>query len=56
MHPGVGSAREQGITLAEVLDSYNNGLLGPGACEDEDFAIESIETPNTELCTYDLDY
>jgi len=26
--------REQGISLAETLDNYNNGVIGPGHCED----------------------
>lgn len=27
-----GADREEGIALAEVLDDFNNGLLGPGEC------------------------
>ena len=26
--------RQQGINLAETLDAYNNGVIGPGHCED----------------------
>jgi len=26
--------RAQGIALAETLDEYNNGLIGPGHCDD----------------------
>ena len=38
-HPPLGSApsdpdRAQGIALAETLDEYNTGVIGPGACED----------------------
>ena len=36
--------RAQGITLAETLDDYNNGVIGPGHCTDE-----TIE------CTLDLE-
>ncbi len=28
--------RAQGVALAEILDSYNNGLIGPGHCDDND--------------------
>jgi hypothetical protein len=48
--------REQGIAMAEILDSYNNGLLGPGPCEDEILALEPIEMPNPETCTCSMDY
>jgi hypothetical protein len=37
-HEGVrcirGPSRDWGIQLAETLDDYNNGLLGPGHCDD----------------------
>jgi len=31
-----GGEREQWIVLAEVFDQYNNGLIGPGHCNDID--------------------
>jgi hypothetical protein len=51
-----GLDREQGVALAEKLDSYNNGLLGPGPCEDETLALEPLEIPNPDLCTFSMDY
>ena len=32
-----GADREAGIVLAEVLDDYNNGAIGPGPCEEAPF-------------------
>jgi hypothetical protein len=29
-----GAERDAGIALAEMLDDYNNGLVGPGHCDD----------------------
>jgi hypothetical protein len=29
-----GADREEGIALAEVLDEYNNGVIGPGHCDE----------------------
>jgi hypothetical protein len=29
-----GAERDAGIALAEMLDDYNNGLVGPGRCDD----------------------
>jgi hypothetical protein len=50
-----GEAREEGIALAETLDDYNNGEIGPGHCKEEigvtdlelldALPIESTETP-----------
>ena len=48
--------REQGIALAEMLDSYNNGLLGPNHCEDEILELEVLELPSPETCTFSMDY
>lgn len=31
-----GEAREQGIALAEKLEAYNNGEIGPGKCDDKE--------------------
>lgn len=28
--------RKQGIDLAGILDNYNNGLIGPGSCDDNE--------------------
>ena len=48
--------REQGIALAEILDNYNNGLLGPHHCGDETLELEVLEIPNPETCTFSMDY
>jgi len=48
--------REQGIALAETLDNYNNGLLGPSHCEDEILELKVLEIPNPETCTFSMDY
>ena len=48
--------REEGILLAETLDNYNNGLLGPSHCEDEILELEVLEIPNPETCTFSMDY
>src|SRR5205085_1590750 len=31
----LGKAKTQGTTLAQTLDNYNSGLIGPGHCSDE---------------------
>ncbi len=49
-------ARAQGIELAEILDDYNNGLLGPSHCEDEILEFEVLEIPNPETCTFSMVY
>ena len=49
-------ARAQGIALAEVLDDFNNGLLGPSHCADEILELEILEIPNPEMCTFSMDY
>ena len=50
------SDREQGIALSEILDNYNNGLLGPSHCEDEILELEVLRLPNLETCTFSMDY
>jgi len=38
---GDDSLRQQFISLATILDDYNNGIIGPGHCDDyEDYYIE----------------
>jgi hypothetical protein len=41
-----GSDHEIGVGLAETLEEFNNGVIGPGMCDDEvDSLPESKETP-----------
>lgn len=48
-NPG-GQAREDGITMAGMLDQYNNGVIGPGHCEDEESVDEKeLMTPEPTL-------
>jgi len=35
-----GDARDQFVELSGVLDDYNNGLIGPGHCDDDDDDLE----------------
>ena len=43
-----GSERSEGVALAAVLDDYNNGILGPGHCEDPaDPTPTADATPST---------
>ena len=41
-----GADREVGIALAEVLDQYNNGLIGPGHCLDGPQTPTPTPTPS----------
>ncbi len=40
-----GSKRQQWIDLATTLDNYNNGLIGPGHC-DENGSVNSVSKPD----------
>ncbi len=43
--------REAGIALAEMLDDYNNGLVGPGHCDDVTPAPTAILSPTLAIPT-----
>ena len=40
--------RNQFIALAEVLDDYNNGIIGPGHCDDNNFEAE-VKSASVDL-------
>lgn len=42
------SLRNQFIALAEILDKYNNGIIGPGHCNDNSY-VPSVKSASSDL-------
>jgi hypothetical protein len=58
-----GPSRAIGISLSETLDDYNNGLIGPGHCDDETEEPPDGEPPpppppggDGDGCTFTIGY
>lgn len=43
-----GAARNQFTELAGVLDDYNNGLIGPGHCDDDDDVDKDVDSSDAD--------
>jgi hypothetical protein len=46
-----GKVREDFIATAEVLDNYNNGIIGPGHCEEDDQGVGCDEGLKPQVLT-----
>jgi hypothetical protein len=47
------AVRQQALQYAELLDAYNNGLIGPGHCEESEEDLASAELYNTDALPID---
>jgi hypothetical protein len=48
-----GQARREFINLAQILDDYNNGVIGPGHCSEEEVEDESSVSSNLKSALND---
>lgn len=44
-----GKDRKEWTDLASTLDDFNNGIIGPGKCDEDDSSAEGLAAPATDL-------